>query len=90
MVGNRPSSRTGEVASPSQRDPQRYLHGLVKALRLEGLPITPDIAALSRSKPFIRQDPADRLIAATAIVNRSSFITADEKLRALPRLRAIW
>lgn len=66
------------------------MHRLIKALRLEVLPITPDIAALSLSEPFNHKDPADRLIATTAIVHRAHLITADEKLRALPQLKTIW
>ncbi|MEB3360555.1 MAG: PIN domain-containing protein [Synechococcaceae cyanobacterium] len=48
------------------------------------MPITAEIAVLSRSCIFQHGDPADRLIAATALHGRWPLITADEKLRALP------
>jgi PIN domain nuclease of toxin-antitoxin system len=35
-------------------------------------------------------DPADRIIAATALVMGLSLVTKDEKIRAYPYLRTIW
>lgn len=35
-------------------------------------------------------DPADRMIAATAIALRGTLLTADTRLRALPGLRSAW
>jgi PIN domain nuclease of toxin-antitoxin system len=54
------------------------------------LPITAEIAELSQSAVFSHGDPADRLIAATALAHRAALITADEKLRVIPNLRCIW
>jgi hypothetical protein len=50
------------------------------------LPITAEIAVLSRSSLLQQDDPADRLIAATALHGGWPLITADEQLRALPDL----
>ncbi|MCL4460120.1 MAG: type II toxin-antitoxin system VapC family toxin [Nitrospirae bacterium] len=80
----------GRIRLPPDVTPQYYMQELIKALRLDVLPITPDIAALSVSEPFRHKDPADRLIAATAIIHRAPLITADEQLRSLPRLKTIW
>lgn len=80
----------GRIRLPTDVSPQRYMQGLIKALRLDVLPITPDIATLSTSEPFRHKDPADRLIAATAIIHRAPLITADEQLRSLSRLQIIW
>lgn len=55
-----------------------------------GLPITPEIALLSRSDLFQHGDPADRLIGATALQLGSRLVTADAKLRGLPELETIW
>jgi PIN domain nuclease of toxin-antitoxin system len=52
--------------------------------------ITAEIAVLSRSSTIQHGDPADRLIAATALHGCWPLITADEKLRALPDLQWIW
>ena len=54
------------------------------------LPITAEIALLSRSPLFQHGDPADRLIGATALQLGAALITADAKLRALSELNTIW
>ena len=52
--------------------------------------ITAPIAALAVQLPeAFPRDPADRLIAATAIVERVSLVTSDERLRC-PSLRTVW
>lgn len=38
----------------------------------------------------LHQDPADRIIAATAMVNNAALITRDEKLLGYPPLTTIW
>jgi PIN domain nuclease of toxin-antitoxin system len=70
--------------------PARYMHDIMMAMRLEVLPITPEIAVISQSGLFSHKDPADRIIAATAIHHKASLITADDKLRAIETLETIW
>jgi PIN domain nuclease of toxin-antitoxin system len=54
-------------------------------------PITPEIASnSSQIPPGFPQDPADRLIAATARSEGLALITRDEKLRMSPLLQTIW
>ncbi|MCX7098393.1 MAG: type II toxin-antitoxin system VapC family toxin [Methylococcales bacterium] len=67
-----------------------YIEDILLALDVSVLPITPAIAELAQSDLFIHGDPADRLIGATALFHRAALITADEKLRAIPKLRCIW
>jgi PIN domain nuclease of toxin-antitoxin system len=67
-----------------------YIEDILLGLDVSVLPITPAIAELAQSDLFVHGDPADRLIAATALVHRASLITADEKLRAIPKLQWIW
>ena len=80
----------GKIVLPQDVSIERYMQTIVSALCLEVLTITPDIAALSRSGIFSRQDPADRLIAATAIVCQAPLISADKRLAALDSLRILW
>jgi PIN domain nuclease of toxin-antitoxin system len=80
----------GRLRLPGDVPPVVYISRLLRALSLHVLPITAEIAVLSRSSIFQHGDPADRLIAATAIHGRWPLITADEKLRALPELHCIW
>lgn len=70
--------------------PGFYLRHLLAALRLRVVPITPEIALLSRSPLFLHGDPADRLIGATALQLGVPLITADAKLRALEGLETVW
>jgi PIN domain nuclease of toxin-antitoxin system len=80
----------GRLLLPADVSAEHYLKQLLAALRLQVLPITPEIALLSRSDLFLQGDPADRLIGATALQLGSPLITADAKLRALPELHTVW
>ncbi len=75
------------LASNSAAD---YLDDIVSALNLQVLPITPRIAQRTQSADFVHSDPADRIIAATALEWRAPLITADEQLHRLPGLHCIW
>jgi PIN domain nuclease of toxin-antitoxin system len=47
---------------------------------LRELPLTGDIAILAAELSGINDDPADRIIAATAIIHEATLMTADAKL----------
>ncbi len=70
--------------------PVQYMEDLCLVLSLTVLPITPEIASLSQDDFFTHKDPADRLIAATAIRHNAPLITADDKLKELNQLTVIW
>jgi PIN domain nuclease of toxin-antitoxin system len=54
-------------------------------------PITSEIASVAAQFPRdFPQDPADRLIGATAKAEGLPLITRDEKLRASPLLQTVW
>ena len=55
-------------------------------------PITPEIAAIAVQLPsgFPTKDPADRLIAATAMVEGAALVTADERIRQAKVVQTIW
>ena len=67
-----------------------FLTAVIAARRLNVLPVTPAIAALSASSIVPEGDPADRLIAATAISHGATLITKDERLIGLRNLPTIW
>ena len=53
--------------------------------------ITPEIAELAVNfGSEINKDPADRLIAATSILENAPIVTADENLRGAGMLKTIW
>jgi PIN domain nuclease of toxin-antitoxin system len=80
----------GRLVLPADVSAGFYLKQLLAALRLQVLPITTEIALLSRSSLFQHGDPADRLIGATALQLGAPLITADTQLRALPELDTLW
>lgn len=69
---------------------ENFLNAVISARRLSVLPVTPSIAALSVSSSVPEGDPADRLIAATAISHGATLITKDERLIGFPNLPTIW
>ena len=53
--------------------------------------ISPEIAELSTQLFLnINKDPADRIIAATAIINNLELITYDKSMRQSRKIRTIW
>jgi PIN domain nuclease of toxin-antitoxin system len=58
--------------------------------RLQVLPITPRIAAAAYDLGLFRGDPADRLIAGTAIVYALRIVTRDRSLQSCPKLDCVW
>ncbi len=85
-----------EVAAMSLRavdfgDVARWLESALAEFEIELVPIDARIAARSvRVAQNFHADPADQLIAATAIELDVPLITADERLRASPAVRTIW
>jgi PIN domain nuclease of toxin-antitoxin system len=54
------------------------------------LPITPELALESTRIEVPQGDPADRLIAATAIVHGAPLVTVDQRLRDCAALSTLW
>ena len=68
-----------------------FLNLALQAYDIQTLPITPQIATLSTQLPkAVNQDPADRLIVATAVVENIPLITADRNLRMADIITTIW
>jgi PIN domain nuclease of toxin-antitoxin system len=71
-------------------DAREFLETMVRSRGLRVFPITAEIAALADSDAMPRGDPADRLIAATAITHGAPLVTKDKQLAKVPGLRTIW
>ena len=69
---------------------EQYMNDIILAMSLTVLPVTPEISALSQQGIFIHKDPADRLIASTAIANKAPLISADTKFQNIDALNIIW
>jgi PIN domain nuclease of toxin-antitoxin system len=57
---------------------------------LSFLPITPRIALASVALEPLHADPADRLVAATALSHRAVLVSRDDRLRRLSGLASLW
>ncbi len=71
-------------------DAVQFIEDVVAARSIRILPITPRIAVLAQSDEFEHRDPADRLIAATALAHRAPLVTADARLRRIRSIETIW
>lgn len=67
-----------------------FIQTLLDARGYKVQPITPAIAAKSQSTEIPHRDPADRLIAATALVSDSDLVSADNAMKKVPGLRVVW
>ncbi len=68
-----------------------FLDLVLQARGLQVLSITTEIAALATDiVQFKHADPADRIIAATAMHHRAKLLTSDKKLQAFSGLVTIW
>ena len=70
---------------------ERWFADLAALPELHFQPVTPEIALLAGSfGEEAPADPADRLIAATAIALDAKLLTADSRLRSPGRLKTVW
>lgn len=70
-------------------DSATFMHTALEARTIRVLPVTPEIAMIS-AEIEAHADPADRIIAATAIVHGATLVTSDKKLRQIERLDTVW
>lgn len=71
-------------------DTQTFLNLILTARDITVLPIDTSIAALSSEAYFNHYDPADRLIASTAIHHNAPLVTSDPHLLNISHLNVIW
>jgi PIN domain nuclease of toxin-antitoxin system len=71
-------------------DAIEFIQSVVDARGIEVLAVTPKIAVLAQADEFAHGDPADRIIAATAIANGAALLSADRQLARVKGLRVIW
>ncbi len=72
-------------------DPKTFIQLVLAARAIKVQPVTADIAAKSVLADFFPHgDPADRLIAATAVLNKARLVTSDKKLAVVNGLQIVW
>ena len=70
-------------------DPRRWLDRALAAAPVAEAPLTFEVAMASRSIALDRNDPADRFIAASALVFGLTLVTADARLLACPDIEVM-
>ncbi len=73
-----------------EQDALQFIDDVLKARCVTVLPITSRIAVLSQSDELMQGDPADRLIAATALAHKATLVSADTWLRKLKMIDVVW
>ncbi len=72
-------------------DAQKFIQLILAARSIKVLPITSEIAARSTHPDFCPHgDPADRIIAASAILHKAKLVTSDHKLTKVTGLQVVW
>lgn len=73
------------------RDVLVWIRQALAVPRVLLLPLTPEVCAasalLDQKSPA---DPADRMIAASALEHHASIATKDSRLRSLPQIKTVW
>jgi len=73
------------------RDTLEFLRQALALPRVELLPLTPEVAvAAARIGASSLADPADRMIAATALEAGAAVVSKDARLRGVGELKTIW
>jgi len=61
-------------------DPRRWVRQALELSPVKEAPLGHEAAIRSREIPLLHEDPADRMIVATALVHELTLVTADETL----------
>ena len=70
---------------------QSFINLLLQANKIRVIPISSQIATQAVQLPaLINKDPADRLIVATALVEKAMLVTADSNLRSIQAITTLW
>jgi PIN domain nuclease of toxin-antitoxin system len=73
------------------RSPLEWIEAALALPRVQLLPLTPAVAVrAAQLGPVFPGDTADRLIAATALVQSASLVTKDERLQKVMFLSTVW
>ena len=71
--------------------PQDWLRGFLNETHVNCLGVSVDVAAVAAFlPPAFPSDPFDRLIAATAIVERAALVTSDRRIQRSGVVETIW
>lgn len=69
---------------------EEWSNRIIKIYSLNVIPVSKDIAVKAPMLPDLHKDPFDRIIIATAIVNKMKIITADKAFKNYTQIKVIW
>jgi PIN domain nuclease of toxin-antitoxin system len=73
------------------RDVLLWIRQALAVPRVALLPLTPEVCVASaRLAQKSSADPADRMIAASALEHHASIVTKDSRLRSMPQVETVW
>ena len=67
-----------------------FIQTVLTARQIEVLPLNADIAALSQNLGIEHKNPADLMIAATALFHKIKLVSSDQVLQKIKQLEVIW
>jgi len=70
-------------------DPATWIRRACRAMPYKEAPVNHEVAIQSRAIDLDHQDPADRFLAATALVYDLTLVTADERLLRSRRITSL-
>jgi PIN domain nuclease of toxin-antitoxin system len=86
-----------EIGIKSQKDKlhipgslEEWSNSIVETYSLNVIPVSRDIAVKAPMLPDVHKDPFDRIIIATAIVNKMKIITADKVFKNYGQIKVVW
>jgi len=79
---------SGKLGLP--KPPERWYPEALEHHGLEEIPVSGAIAIASASLPRLHNDPADRLLIATALEKGLALITPDRRISQYPNVRTVW
>ena len=71
-------------------DIESFIEDILAARNIKVLAITPAIAEASQQWLALHKDPADLLIAATAVCHNLTLVTKDSQLQAMREINTAW
>lgn len=81
----------GRIVLPAAlADPAAWYAEALRCHGLRELPVTGAIAAASVALPPLHQDPADRMIVATALLHAGTIVTSDQTIPRYPGVTTVW
>ena len=69
---------------------EEWSRNIIETYSLNVIPVSRDIAVKAPMLPEVHKDPFDRIIIATAVVNKMRIITADKMFANYSQIKVVW